>query len=46
MKIIINKVTPKDVARILDAIRQNRVEGGLVPSNWYEGIEIHPDDQE
>jgi len=47
MKIIIKKVKPESVARILDVIRQNRVEGSeIIPSNWHEGIEVHPDDPE
>jgi len=46
MKIVINHVKPEHVAYILDKIRQNRVPNtSTQPSNWYEGIEIHPDEE-
>ena len=46
MEIVIKRVCPEHVAQLLDAIRQHRIPGGIQPSNWYEGIEVHPDKEE
>ena len=41
VKIVIRKVSPKNVARYMEKIRQV-----FNAANWYEGIEVHPEEDE